>query len=142
MNDDAEQLLERLKPRGVRPEVRPRVLAAVEDELRPASPWLRRSAMAVAASIFLGVALNVWVARAADRRMVRYFGDAPVVTQDSRRAYAEYNAIVQQLLAEMQSPFCNLPDRRTAPAAPRGAMDDRGVKYDGSSARPTVAAFC
>ena len=45
MNDDIEQRLGRLTPRGVRPELRPQILAAMANQLEvePASPWLRWS---------------------------------------------------------------------------------------------------
>ena len=99
MNDDVEQRLSRLTPRGVRPELREQVLGAVASELQvaecatasqavdgggcrhkresdlwrrllcrqpPPSPWLRRAAMAVAASLLLGIGLNVWVSKASD----------------------------------------------------------------------------
>lgn len=141
--NDIEQMLESLNPRGARPELRSRVMAVVDDELRPASPWLRRAMTAVAVSILLGVALNIWAARAADRRMASFFGDLPVPTENTRRAYAEYNAVMRALLVEMQSPPGNPPDRRTmSPTAPSGATDDRGVKYDSFLARPPVVALC
>ncbi len=83
MHDDIEQLLGRLTPRGVRPELRPQVLAAVASQLEveTASPWLRRSALAVAASILVGIAMNVWTSKVAERRLAQLFGPPPVSKQ-------------------------------------------------------------
>jgi hypothetical protein len=157
MNDDVEQRLGRLTPRGVRSALREQVLGAVADELqvapkghdlpspgqrpgeavpiesissaqrakgspngwpvgpineqgqglsspgrcpglgelqglRPAEPvsqnivalvkadslWLRRAAMAVAASLLLGIGLNVWASRASERRLAQLFGPPPI----------------------------------------------------------------
>ena len=100
MNDDVEQRLGRLTPRGVRPELREQVLGAVESELHegtavqaaaptqshcepsldeaPPSPWLRRAAMAVAASLLLGIGLNVWVSKASERHLAELFGPPPI----------------------------------------------------------------
>jgi hypothetical protein len=114
MNDDLEQGLGRLTPRGVRPDLREKVLAAVTAELQSAggvpfpgidstpvaahdenehgpapvaptsppakadSPWLRRAAVAAAASLLLGIGLNVWVSNAADRHLAALFGPPPV----------------------------------------------------------------
>jgi hypothetical protein len=79
-HEEIEQALRRATLRGVRPELRPRVLAAVASQLQtePASPWLRRSALAVAASLLLAVAMNIWASRAADRRLAQLFGPPPV----------------------------------------------------------------
>ena len=90
MNDDIEQLLGRLTPRGVRPELRPQVLAAVASQLEaePASPWLRRSALAVAASLLVGIAMNIWASHAAERRLARLFGPPPVSKQAMELANA------------------------------------------------------
>jgi hypothetical protein len=110
MNDDIEQRLGRLTPRGVRLELREKVLVAVSAELQKAkgvplpdtactpvaahdekergptpvavrpslakadSPWLRRAAIAAAVSLLLGIGLNVWVSKAADRRLAALFG--------------------------------------------------------------------
>ena len=73
MNDDIEQLLGRLTPSGVRPELRPQVLAAVASQLQTdrESRRFRWSALAVTASIALGVALNISLSRASDRRYRR-----------------------------------------------------------------------
>jgi len=80
MNDDVEQLLGRLTPRGVRPEMRPQVLAAVASELEaePASPWLRRAALAVAASLLVGIAMNVWTSMASERHLAQLYGPPPM----------------------------------------------------------------
>jgi hypothetical protein len=163
MNDDVEQRLSRLTPRGVLPELREKVLGAVADELQAApkehgspspgqrpgeidpiesalpaqranrssnrwpvgptekqdqptypgrcpglgeqkglrpiettskdtaapativasstktdSPWLRRAATTVAASLLLAIGLNVWVNKASDRYLAQLVGPPPV----------------------------------------------------------------
>ncbi|MFZ1934775.1 MAG: hypothetical protein WCB27_20735 [Thermoguttaceae bacterium] len=156
MNDDVEERLSRLTPRGLRPELREKVLGAVADELQAApkehgspspgqrpgevdpvnsalsarrandsanswpvgptderddsaspgrcpglgeptglrpteptsatvaastptdSPWLRRAATAVAASLLLGIGLNVWVSETSARHLAELFGPPPV----------------------------------------------------------------
>ncbi len=90
MNDDMEQLLGRLTPRGVRPELRPRVLAAVASQLKtePASPWLRRSTWAVAASILVGIVMNLGVSVRAERRLAQLYGPPPVSKQAMELANA------------------------------------------------------
>jgi hypothetical protein len=90
MNDDMEQLLGRLTPRGVRPELRPQVLAAVASQLKaePASPWLRRSAWAVAASILVGIAMNIGVSVRAERRLAQLYGPPSVSKQAMELANA------------------------------------------------------
>jgi hypothetical protein len=42
------------------------------------SPWLRCAAMAVAASLLLGVVLNAWASKVSDVHMARIFGPPPV----------------------------------------------------------------
>jgi hypothetical protein len=116
MTDDVEQLLSQLTPRGVRAEVRPRVLGAVEAELAApaASPWARRAALAVAASLLVGVALNVYAGVSSKRQLARLFGPPPV----SRRAM-ELAKVIEEVT-----------DRQTAQwlcqrmAAPRPASPD------------------
>lgn len=90
MHDDVEQLLNRLTPRGIGAELRPRVLAAVASQLEvePPSPWLRRSALAVAASILVGIAMNVWASEVAERRLAQLFGPPPVSKQIMKLANA------------------------------------------------------
>jgi len=144
MNDDIEELLSRLTPCGAGPDLRPRVMAAVADELQaaPYSPWLRRAAMAVAASLLVAIALNVWVSQAADRRLAQLIGPPPATSQNAQRMLAEYNAVLQQLIAESQNPVI----KPRSAAAPRGASDGptdgRGFMLNGAPARPTVAASC
>jgi hypothetical protein len=45
------------------------------------SRWLRRAAMAVAASLLLGIGLNIWAARASEQRLARIFGPPPISQQ-------------------------------------------------------------
>ncbi len=87
---DVEHLLDRLTPRGVRPELRPEVLAAVESQLEEgtASAWPWRSALAVAALLLLGIAMNVGVNKVAERRMAQLFGPPPISKQAMELANA------------------------------------------------------
>jgi hypothetical protein len=83
MNDDIEQRLGHLTPRGPRAELRPQVLAAVAGQLQAdrESRRFRRSALVVAASIVLGVALNIGLSRASDRRIAKLLGPPPLSKQ-------------------------------------------------------------
>jgi hypothetical protein len=93
MNDDVEERLAKLTIRGTPPELRERVLAAVASELahpsvkplavsQPTdSPWLRRAAITVAASLLLGIGLNVWATKASEQRLARLFGPPPISQQ-------------------------------------------------------------
>ena len=83
MDDNMERLLSELTPSGVRPELRPRVLEAVASELlkETQSRWLRLAALATAASILLGIGMNVWVSKASEQRMAELFGPPPVSKQ-------------------------------------------------------------
>lgn len=122
MNDEVENRLNRLTPRGVSPDLREKVLRAVAGELpstsdvpllgtssalsrsdvqatpkatkviaadtpftselccrqSPASPWLRRATIAAAASLLMGIGLNMWVSRASERRLAEIFGPPPI----------------------------------------------------------------
>jgi hypothetical protein len=80
MNDDMEQVLGQLTPRGVRPELRSQILAAVEAQLQtePASPWLRRCALAVAASLLAGIGMNIWASKESERHLAQLYGPPPV----------------------------------------------------------------
>jgi hypothetical protein len=110
MNDEIEQLLGRLTPRGVRPELRPQILAAVANQCRTSfptrpgkldesdnssygtlhsSPWLRWSAIAVAASLLVAIGANIWVNQASERRLAQFFSDPPV----SKQAMEVANAV-------------------------------------------------
>jgi hypothetical protein len=85
MNDDIERRLRRVKHVGAPPELRARVLAAVADHLRPATAasWHRPLglAIAVAASVLAGLALNYWVADTLDRRLAIVLGPPPACRQ-------------------------------------------------------------
>ena len=85
MNNDehVEERLRRLTPFGAGPELRDQVLAGVRHELsaEPASRWQGKLGLAVAASILLGVVLNVWANKATDRRLARLYGPPPVPRQ-------------------------------------------------------------
>ena len=122
-NDDMEQLMARLTPKGVAPELRPQVLAAVASELaggevksggiasgvgsatatavqKSASPWLRRCTWAVAASLLVGIALNVWANTLADRRLAELTAARP--SSGGYEDFSKYMATVRQLIDELQ----------------------------------------
>jgi hypothetical protein len=113
MNEDLEQLLGRLPARGVRPEIRSQVLDAVDARLEaePASPWLRRSALAVAALLLLGIGMNVWVSARSSRHLVQLFG--PTVSAgggwlagvDSHGddALVQHYRLLRQLTSELEA---------------------------------------
>jgi hypothetical protein len=60
-------------------------VAHVNEECAPAadtdSPWLRRAAMAVAASLLLGVGLNVWASKSSECHLAQLFGPPPISKQ-------------------------------------------------------------
>jgi hypothetical protein len=173
-DEEMEQRLGRLTPRGVRPELRGRVLDAMTHELRACNTeplihrmwpkflasgchserseesaisgekreilrcaqndrdrqetlpclirhddarWLRRAAMAVAASLLLGVALNVWVSRSSERRLAQLFGPPPV----SREAMELAKAVEQVTDAQTGRWFY---ERLTARSEPRDGVAD------------------
>jgi hypothetical protein len=80
-NDNhTERALRRATPRGADPGLRQEVLAAVRRELAAdrGSAWQRRLGLAVAASLLLAVALNIWVNKASEQRLARLYGPQPV----------------------------------------------------------------
>ena len=85
MNDDIERWLRRVPPRGAPPELRPRVLAAVAEQLRPVTPLPSRGsfrlALAAAAALLASLALNFWVNDRLDRRLALLLGPPPVRKQ-------------------------------------------------------------
>jgi hypothetical protein len=91
-DDNLQRLLNELTPQGVRPEVRPQVLEAVANELlkekEKPSRRLRCATLATAASILLGIGMNVWVSKASERRMAQIFGPPPVSKQAMELAEA------------------------------------------------------
>jgi hypothetical protein len=90
MNDNIERRLRQVTARGASPELRPRVLAAVAGQLRLATPLPSRGplrlALAIAASLLAGLALNYWVNDAIDRRLAVVFGPRPVPKQAAELA--------------------------------------------------------
>jgi len=93
MSDDVERLLSEITPRGAPPELRPRILEAVAEDLNAARrPRASRSVLAlaaVAAALVLSLALNYQVSRASERRLARILGPIPA----SRRALELANEI-------------------------------------------------
>jgi hypothetical protein len=85
MNDDLERSLRNLTARGAPAHLRAEVLEAVADELAVTRPettrraaWDFRIGMAVAASLIMGVVLNVWAIRSDDSRRARLYGPDPL----------------------------------------------------------------
>ena len=121
-NDNhVEQVLLRATARGAGPELRGRVLAAVGRELGAdrVPRRRRRPGLAVAASLLLGVVLNVWVNKAADRSMARLYGPPPVprrIAEVSEAVASVTDAetgrrLEQQLTAVWRSHVAGLPQR-------------------------------
>jgi hypothetical protein len=85
MNDEIERRLHQMTPRGAPAELRLRVLAAVDEPLRPVTPLpSRRSfrpALAVAIGVLASLALNFWVSDQLDRRLAIVLGPPPVRQQ-------------------------------------------------------------
>jgi hypothetical protein len=98
MNDnldmnELEQKLAEASPRGVRPELRAQVLAAVAEalpsnarqadamEAESGSPWLRRAGWTVAAALLLGVGLNVWLSWRSEQVLAQFYGPPPISKQ-------------------------------------------------------------
>jgi hypothetical protein len=123
MNDDnhVRQSLGRLTPRGSGSELRGQVLAAVGRELStdPVSRWQRRIGLVVAASLLLGVVLNVWVNTSATRRQARLYGPRPVPRRIAEVAEAVASVtdaetgrrLEQQLTAVWRARVAELPQR-------------------------------
>jgi hypothetical protein len=80
MNEDLPQPFGRLTPRPAPNELRARVLGAVANELarRKTPRWERVFECAVAASLALGIGLNVWLERADEAWQARVYGPLPV----------------------------------------------------------------
>jgi hypothetical protein len=82
VSDELPEIFARLKPRPAPSELRARVLAGVESHLkRRAKPrWERAIELAVAASLVLGIGLNVWQVQSAEAWQLRVFGPEPIPT--------------------------------------------------------------
>lgn len=85
MKNDIQRILESLTPCGAPADLRGRVLESVARELPVIrrSPtrrarWDLRIAMAVAASLILGVVLNIGAIRSDDARQARLYGPDPL----------------------------------------------------------------
>jgi hypothetical protein len=124
MNDDLEQVLSELTPRGVRPELRPRVLEAVASQLRakPPSRWLRLAALATAASILVAIGLNVAVNRSADRNLAQLVGPPPA--HSDGESMTAYYAALGRIINELQTPS---KDFRHETPQKGPEMDGRGA---------------
>ena len=92
MNHDIERLLHQVRPPGLEPELRKRVLAAVDDELSasgrlalaPARSRRRlwvRPGLATAAALLASLVLNHVVSTTLDRRLEAVLGPRPVPRQ-------------------------------------------------------------
>jgi hypothetical protein len=118
-DDHMEQRLCRLTPRRAAPELREQVLAAVGRGLSAdlMSRWERRLGLAAAASVLLGVVLNVWANKTTDRRLARLYGPPPVPRQIAEIARAVQSVtdaqtgrrIEQQLAAIWRSCEAEVP---------------------------------
>jgi hypothetical protein len=86
MNQDIERLLDEWTPRGPAPELRGRVLAAVEDALAEAPTPARRRfrvrpGLGVAAALLASLLMNHLVNTLLDRRLAAVLGPPPVPRQ-------------------------------------------------------------
>lgn len=79
MTDELPEIFDHLKPQPAPPELRPRVLAAVERELirRKKPRWERALELGVAASLVIGVGWNVLQWRADERWQSGVYGSLP-----------------------------------------------------------------
>jgi hypothetical protein len=89
-NDSLEELLSKVTPQLAPPGLRLQVLGVVAQELETVRgfPWLRRAAIAVAASVLLGCVLNVVVNQRADVRLAQIFGPPKISKQVAEMAKA------------------------------------------------------
>ncbi len=80
MSDELPEIFARLKPRPAPAKLRTQILAGVESHLtrRTKPRWERAIELAVAASVVLGIGLNVWQVQSAEAWQLRVFGPAPV----------------------------------------------------------------
>ncbi|WP_156512988.1 hypothetical protein [Planctomyces sp. SH-PL62] len=79
MSDELERHLKRLTPRKAPPELRARVLAAMDAELATAAPRRRfPAATATAALLLLAAGLNFLATRENEDRLARAFGPRPI----------------------------------------------------------------
>jgi hypothetical protein len=87
--------------------LRPRVLGAVDDELRrrPA-PWLRYYAAGVAAALLLSVFLNYWVSSRQDERLARLIGPPPVPRTVAEVARAVEEVTDAETAERLQEQWC------------------------------------
>jgi hypothetical protein len=86
------------------------------------SPWLRRAAAAVAASLLLGIGLNVWVSKTSEQHLAKLFGPPPV----SKRAMEIAKDVEGITDAETGRWVYR---RLTAPISPRAAAAARAEYY-------------
>jgi hypothetical protein len=104
MRDDIERRLSALPPRGAPPELRSRVLAAVEAQLRQPdaarSRWLSRLAIAgcLALGLVGGVLTNRWVNDELDRRLAIVLG-LPAAQRNSAAIAADVASITDPATA-------------------------------------------
>jgi len=96
-DDEMEQILRQVRPRGAGAALRSRVLAGVAGQLRaPSRPrWERVFWPAAAAAILLGVLLNYWVAKRGSERLARIMGP-PAVSKRAAELAADIAAVTDE----------------------------------------------
>jgi hypothetical protein len=118
MTDELPEIFKQLPPQSAPPELRPRVLSAVERELarRKKPRWERAFELGVAACLALGVGLNAWQWRADVNSHERVYGSSIESAGDSRHGHvfaasdAEVDRFIHDRLAmlgphrELQAP--------------------------------------
>ncbi|HEV3417114.1 MAG TPA: hypothetical protein VG056_09885 [Pirellulales bacterium] len=128
MNDDIEELLARLKPKGVEAELRPRVLAAVENELtRGKMPACNHPAGHQFVCVHCGGELE----RASRARRWAWQGSLAAMTSIAATLLVVlWTSRPPQVADREGAPRATSPAGATEPSAPpqvaRGTIDDRG----------------
>jgi len=83
MTDELPEIFDHVNPQPAPPKLRPRVLTAVERELarRKKPVWERALEVGVAASLVIGVGLNVWQWQADKRWQAGVHGPLPATAE-------------------------------------------------------------
>jgi hypothetical protein len=121
MSGDLERLLEQLTARGAPAPLRERVLGEVYRELKagPASHLRRWGWAALAASLLLGVALNVGLTMVYEARFARIYGPEPVPRQIEELTRTIAKMTDEQTASQFREEFLRAVRQRPVSAAAR-----------------------
>jgi hypothetical protein len=142
MNDDIEELLARLKPKGVEAELRPRVLAAVASELAPRGKTA--ACNHPAGHQFVCVHCGGELQRASRARRWAWQGSLAAMTSIAATLLVVlWTSRPPQVANREGTPRATSPAGATKPSASpqvaRGTIDDRGFwRRFASSGRPNA----